>query len=253
MRLLEDLLLEEDLEKIDRVLSSQDYRFDLLSKAAELDPSIDFVYSDFRNLNFCNADLRGFDFTGSDLRNCVINERTIIDETTILNDCKITWIKVESLPIVVKMQEIEAAIDSKSRQDLLSQLVTDFGTTSHVTSFMVAAASKSKSIDAFLDFSLFIPRNISEEQIRLLQRNGQLLFKRKMNATKHRTRRDKTSIFAADRLIDKIKGSKDSLASLIYENILKVVLAKQDEKITQMSTIDSRDFQEAIQNIGKDQ
>ncbi len=146
--LVEDCLTEEDRRFIAEVLASRELRFDRLAQVAGLDPATDFKYSDLRNLNFCGADLRGFDFTGCDLRGGVVDERTIIDETTILEDARIDWLSERDIPIVQLMQEVQSASSREQRLHALETLERKFGKTDHVIGFVVNAAADVATAEA---------------------------------------------------------------------------------------------------------
>lgn len=252
MRLLEDILSNDDTAAIEEVLASNNPRFDLLVETAGLDRKSDFTFSDLRRLNFCGADLRGFDFTGSDLRQCVRNGYTLIDDTTILDGAQVDWIEIEALPIVVKMQEVEAASGSEKRQQLLNELTTEFGRTDHVVTYMVSAASKSKTLDEFLDFALFLPQSLSEGQSGRLRVAAQKLLRKKLALSKSRTRRENTAILAMDDISEKLRLSSGSLAERIYEHLADIVTSKHQTIILSgMATIEPKDMEEAFEQIGR--
>lgn len=252
MRLLEDFVTEDEIAAIESVISSDTPRFDLLAKTAGLDPRTDFTFADLRKLNFCGADLRGFNFTGSDLRQCIRNENTLIDETTILHDTALDWIEIEALPIVIKMQEVEAASTSAKRQQVLNQLTTEFGKTTHVITYMVSAAARAKSLDDFLDFMHFLPEEISEGQSESLRAAALKLFKKKLASNRSRTRRDKTTIFAIESIADKLQQSSNSLAERIFDNLAEIVNSDQTTvALRGMVVIEPKDMEEAFRRIGR--
>ncbi len=252
MRLIEDLLTDEDQAAIGRVFASDTPRFDLLVSLAGLDPCSDFKNSDLRRLNLCGADLRGFDFTGSDLRQCVRNDNTLIDETTILTSAKLEWVEIDALPIYVKMQELETVSSSTVRLRLLNELTLEFGKTTHVVTYMVNAASKAKTLDEFLDLAQFLPRSISETQVKSIRIAGLKLLKRKLAQSKNRTRREKTKIFALESISDKLNGPPGSLAELIYEYLADIVTTKnQTTKSKGMAFIEVEDMEKAFAHLGQ--
>lgn len=252
MRLLEDLLSEEDLAAIERVLASPNLRFDLLVEVAGLDRQNDFKYSDLRQLNFSGADLRGFNFMGSDLRQCVRNGNTLIDDTTVFDEAKVDWIEVEALPIVIKMKEVEAVAGSEKRQQLLSELITEFGKTSHVVTYMVSAASQAKTLDEFLDFALFLPRVVTDGQSDQLRGASLKLLKKKLSQNKSRTRREKTNIFALENIVQKLQQSSGSLAEGIYSRLAEIVNSRQKTIVLRgMASIETKDIEEAFRRIGR--
>lgn len=252
MLLIEDLLSEEDLEAIERVLASDSPRFDLLVKAAGLDPKIDFMFSDFRRLNFCGADLRGYNFYGSDLRFSVRNNNTIIDETTIFTKAKLDWIQSDALPIVTKMQEVEKSASSERRKVLLGELIGEFGKSTHVVSYMVSAAVRATTLEDFLDFALFLPPTPNSDQSKLLLSTAQKLLKKKLASNKNRTRRDKTAVFAIDKIVDKLKSSKFSLGERIYSHLVEIVTAKHETiALKGMASIEPKDIEAAFSRIGR--
>ena len=251
MFLLDDILSGEDQSAIERVISSDSPRFDLLVKVAGLDPRTDFVFTDLRSLNFCGADLRGFNFTGSDLRKAIRNKTTLIDETTIFVNAKVEWIDAESLPIVAKMQEIEAAVGSERRKFLLGELTTEFGRSTHVVTFLVAAAASAATLDDFLDFALFLPSSPTVEQSRTLSISAQKLLKKKLAQSKRRTGRDKTAIFAVEKITDRLKMSRNSLGESIYNNLAEIVNSKHETvALKGMASIDFKDLEAAFIRIG---
>ncbi|MGB7270449.1 MAG: pentapeptide repeat-containing protein [Albidovulum sp.] len=252
MPLLEDMLSADDIAAVERVLASDNPRFDLLVKAAGLNPQSDLTFSDLRRLNLSGADLRGFNFSGSDLRDSVRNEHTLIDETTIFGDAKIAWIEIEALPIVEKMQEVERASNSDSRQKMLIELTTEFGKTRHVVSYMTIAASEANSLDAFLDFALFLPNDLTEEQAGKLRVAAKKLLAKKFGKSASRTRRQGTTIFAADSIVEKLQRAPGSLAERIYDNLAKIVLSKHETvTLKGVAHIQRTDIEAAFSRIGR--
>ena len=59
--------LNIDWAAIDRLLSDPREDFVSLAKVAGLDPMIDFIGADLRNVDFGDCDLAGYDFTLADL------------------------------------------------------------------------------------------------------------------------------------------------------------------------------------------
>lgn len=252
MRLLEDMLSDDEQAAIDNVLASRTPRFDSLAKVAGLDLKTDFKFSDLRRLNFCGADLRGFDFTGSDLRQCVRNDKTLIDDTTILKNTTIEWIEIDAFPIVVKMQELEAASGSNTRQRLLSELTIEFGKTTHVITYMVSAATQAKTLDDFLDFALFLPKTVTEAQSDKLRAAALKLLKKKLAQSKSRTRRGKTTIFAIENITKKLQLSSGSLAERIYGYLADIVNSKhQTVVLGGIASIEPEDMEDAFARIGR--
>ena len=250
MRLVEDYLSADDLEAIEQVLTSENPRFDLLVKLSGLNPRSDFKYSDLRRLNFCGADLRGFDFSGADLRQSVRNSSTLIDETTVLDNALVDWIEIEALPIVMKMQKIESASSSERRQQLLGDLTTEFGRTTHVITYMVSAAARAKTLDEFLDFCLYLPQSLTRDQSETLRPVALKLLKRKIAESKRRTGREKTAIFALDKIVEKLQFSNNSLAERVYSHLADVVNSKQQTvALKGMATIESKDIEAAFQRM----
>jgi len=251
MRLLEDFLTEQEIQQIDAVFDSQSPRFDLLVATSGLNPISDFRFTDLRHLDFSGADLRGFDFTGSDLRKSVKNENTIIDQTTVLQDARIDWIEADALPIVMVMRKAEEARNSTERQDVLNRLVAEFGRTPHVIQYMVLAASKAHSIEDFIDFALFLPEVPSKSDAGKLRKSAEALLKRKLAASKRRTRREKTSVFAVESLTEKLHQNPGSLAQRIYGYLADVVNAKpQGSTLTGHANIEAADLRKAFARIG---
>ncbi|MEN0651670.1 MULTISPECIES: pentapeptide repeat-containing protein [Hyphobacterium] len=56
-----------DDDAIDRVISEESTRFDILVNCAKLNPKEDFRGMDLKGVNFSGSDLKGFNFSGSDL------------------------------------------------------------------------------------------------------------------------------------------------------------------------------------------
>ncbi len=252
MRLAEDLLTPKELEAIELVSNSDNPRFDLLVKLSGLDPKQDFTHSDLRRLNMCGADLRGFDFTGSDLRYCARNANTLIDDTTILTDAATDWIELEALPIVMKMQEVEAATGSDRRLEVLNQLVGEFGKSNHVVTYMVAAASNSDELDEFIDFATLLPPELSEGQAERLRQAAAKLLKKKLSRSKSRTRRETTTIFALENIAARLKESKGTLAAQVFGHLAEIVNAKhQTVQLGGTAHIERADLEQAFARIGQ--
>jgi hypothetical protein len=252
MRLLEDMLTPEELEAIEHVSSSENPCFDFLVKLSGLDPAQDFTYSDLRRLNMCGADLRGFNFTGSDLTHCVKNPKTLIDDTTIFTDTVVDWIDLEALPIVEKMQEIEAASGSQRRLDLLNELVGEFGRSKHVITYMVTAASNAHSLDEFIDFAMFLPPQLSKDQAERLRRASLKLLKKKLSKSKSRTRRDTTTIFAVENITSRLENSSETLAARLFGHLAEIVNMKhQTVQLGGTAHIDRADLEKAFSKIGQ--
>lgn len=250
-KLLEDMLTSEEVRAIDLVLESASPRFDLLVQVSGLDPAADFMFSDLRQLNLCGADLRNFDFTGSDLRQCARNDSTIIDHTTVLTDAKVEWIELEALPIVTKMLEIEAVSSSEVRQRMLAELTTEFGRSTHVITYMVSAASKSKTIEQFLDFAQFLPPDLSQSQSHQLRFAAIALLQKKFSKSRIRTRRNSTAIFAVDDIVSKLQQNPGSLAESIYGHLAEIVVNKrQTVLLSRMADVDPDDVKNAFSAIG---
>jgi hypothetical protein len=221
-RLIEDFVTDEERSAIEEILASLEIRFDKLTALAGLDPANDFVHSDLRALNFCGADLRGFDFTGSDLRNTAIDGKTLIDDTTILTDANVRWTAKEDIPIVEQMMRVASASSSAERLSLLADIETRFGKTSHVIQFVVNAASETNEFDTFLDFLDFLPQQLGQAHMRKLAQNGERVLKKKMAKSRSRTRRQTTTIFASSGIVEKLRSSEDSMASLWLARIAVV-------------------------------
>ncbi len=250
-RLLEDMLTNQELQAIDQVLESNSSRFDQLVDMSGLDPATDFRFADLRWLNLCGADLRGFDFTGSDLRQCARNDNTVIDQTTIFNEAKIDWIELEALPIVTKMQEIESVSASEERQKLLAELTTEFGKTTHVITYMVSAASQSKTVEQFLDFAQFLPPQLPQSQSDRLSDAGLKLLRKKFAQSKSRTRRNTTAILALDDIVKKLQQTPGSLAESIYGHLAEIVTNKrQTVVLSRMAEVELSDMEDAFAAIG---
>jgi hypothetical protein len=222
-RLVEDFLTQEERAAISDVLESRVLRFDELVRMAGLNPREDLKYSNLRNLNFCGADLRGFDFSGSDLAGCVTDDRTIIDETTILHNAAVNWITLKEAPIVTLMQKVQTASAPKDRQSALEELETKFGKTDHVISFVVNAAVEAESIQEYLDYTEFLPNKLTKQHRQKLIEAGVRVLSRKFGRSRSRTKREATTIFAASTIADRLANSEDSFAAEWYASLAGVV------------------------------
>ncbi|MFA8442247.1 pentapeptide repeat-containing protein [Yoonia sp.] len=252
MRLIEDILTPAELEAIELVSRSETPRFDRLVELSGLDPAQDFTYSDLRRLNLCGADLRGFDFTGSDLRMCARNDRTIIDASTILTDTKTNWIELEALPIVMKMQEVEAASGSDRRIAVLNELIAEFGKSAHVVTYMVSAASKAESLDEFIDFALFLPSIPSEEHAQMLKVAAEKLLKKRLSRSRSRTRRDTTMVFALEAIAARLREGEGTLAAKIFGYLAEIADTKnQSVQLGGTYNIERADLERAFARIGQ--
>jgi len=150
------------------------------------------------------------------------------------------------------MQELETVTSSKKRQKLLGELITEFGRSTHVVTYMVSAASKAQSLDEFIDFALFLPELPSEGQSAQLRKAGQKLLKKKIKQTRSRTRREATAIFATDSIVDKLQQSTESLAQRIFSHLADIVISKEQTiTLKGMATIESKDIEEAFSRIGQ--
>ena len=222
-RLVEDYLTEEECEAIAKVLQSNELRFDKLVEIAGLNPAEDFMYTDLRNMNFCGADLRGFDFTGCDLRGSAYDERTLIDDTTILNDAKIDWVAERDIHMVQLMQEIQTATSSDTRLAALETLEQKYGKTEHVISFVVNAACEAPSTQAFLDYADFLPPNLSAHRRDQLIDAGVRALGRKFSKSRARTGREATTIFAASTITERLQNARNSFAAEWFVSLAKTM------------------------------
>jgi Pentapeptide repeats (8 copies) len=251
MRLLEDLLSDEDVKAIDKVLSNDSPRFDHLVEVAGLDPKKDFSYADLRRLNFCGADLRGFDFTGSDLGQCVRNDNTLIDATTIFKNAKLDWIELEALPIVIKMQKVERATSTEKRIEILNELTTEFGKTTHVVKYMISAANNARSIEEFLDFAHFLPKDLTEHQYQSLRDTSQKLLAKKFTSSRKRTGRSATANFAARAIAEKLQQASGTLAESIFLKLAEIVVSKNKATaLGGIAEVEPKDIETAFSLIG---
>jgi len=252
MQLVEDILTPAELDAIEFVSSSETPRFDILVELSGLDPRRDFTYSDLRRLNLCGADLRGYNFTGSDLRLCARNDRTIIDDSTVLTDTQTDWIELEALPIVMKMQEVETASGSDRRLEVLNELIAEFGKSAHVVTYMVSAASKADSLDEFIDFAMFLPQTLSEGHARMLQTAATKLLKKRLSRSKSRTRRDTTIIFALEAIAARLQESNGTLAAKIFGYLAEIADTKnQSVQLGGTYNIEREDLERAFARIGQ--
>ena len=250
--LLEDVLTDADVAAIEAVLSSKIFRFDKLVKIAGLDPGKAFQDTDLRCLDLRGADLRGFDFTGSDLRQCVINGRTLIDNSTIFENTKLDWIESDDLPIVQRMQEIETASTSERRQDLLNELISEHGRTEHVVAYMVKAAANAKELGHFLDFFVQLPADLTADQFAIVRNQGKELFARKRKQAKSRTRREKTAIFAVEPILNRLKEGAGDMGKVVFGYLSEVMNSKpQTVALEGTALVEVSDIEKAFSRIGQ--
>ena len=149
------------------------------------------------------------------------------------------------------MQEVEKSVSSERRKVLLGELIGEFGKSTHVVSYMVSAAVRATTLDDFLDFALFLPPIPTSEQSKILRSAAQKLLKKKLALNKSRTRRDKTAVFAVDKITDKLKSSKASLGERIYNHLVEIVTAKQETiALNGMASIEPKDIEAAFARIG---
>ncbi|WP_428515012.1 pentapeptide repeat-containing protein [Roseovarius sp.] len=221
--LVEDWLTDEDRRSIAAVLASKALRFDRLIEISGLDPKEDFKHSNLRRLNFCGADLRGFDFTGSDLRGSAVDERTIIDDTTILEGAEIDWVTERDIQIVQLMQEVQTASTSQQRRKALETLEKKFGKTDHVISFVVNAAAEVTTIDAYLDFADFLPSGLQGQHLTKLCDAGVRAVTKKMSKSRARTGRATTTIFAVSAIVDRLAVAEGSFASDWFKSLAEII------------------------------
>lgn len=152
---INEILGQDGIDKIKSILDCQDWSFNALLSVSCLIPSMDFRFGDFRSLDLRGADLRGIDFTGSDLRGCLIDSKTIIDETTILIQTEIDWINEEKQPIHEAMLRIENASSSKNRRTALTTLVSQYTSPVHTHKYLKSLLDRTKVMDAFFDVADF--------------------------------------------------------------------------------------------------
>ena len=201
-------------------------------------------------MDFCGADLRGYDFTGSDLRGCAKDDDTIIDETTDFSEAQIDWIEREALPIVIRMQEVQSLTDSTKRRRLLERLVSDYGITRHVIIYLISSACAEKSIEGYLDYIAFIPRNIERDQLIKLRHSGKKLLKKKFSSSRSRTRRSATAALSIDSIVAKLEKDQISVSSKIYGNLAEIVTSKEQIKsLNRMAFVLPEDLEAAFDKI----
>ncbi|MFK5981060.1 MAG: pentapeptide repeat-containing protein [Rhizobiaceae bacterium] len=253
MRLLEDILNEEDLAGLAAVFSSENFSFDHLAKIAGLSPLFDFCYADFRQIDFSGADLRGFNFTGSDLRKAFRDENTIIDETTVFDSAKIDWIDVKASSIVSAMSKIQAASSSETRQILLQKLIGANGKTDHIIIFMVTTAESAKNIEEFLDFLLFLPAKLSEVDSRKISGTAEKLLKKRMSQSTRRSGQQNNLKFSPELIVGKLNGPKGSLAESIFSRFIDLQETKNISVNNGLfADFTSAEMISAFSNMGRD-
>lgn len=169
-----EILGRDGIEKIRSILDCQDWSFNALLSVSGLNPSIDFRFGDFQSLDMRGADLRGIDFTDSDLRGCLIDSKTIIDETTILIRSETDWINEEKQPIHEAMLRIENASSSKNRRTALSTLVSQYTSPVHTHKYLKSLLDRTKAMDAFFDVADFF-KPLSHEDSNIIS-DGAIRF-----------------------------------------------------------------------------
>jgi hypothetical protein len=105
------LLQGKASEKLDRVLSAREERFDKLLEIAGLDPARDLRFADLRDVDFVGSMLVGWDFTGADLRGasfrgarvskCVFTDAKGVDLTGVIEPGNLTFESSEDSKAVV--------------------------------------------------------------------------------------------------------------------------------------------------------
>jgi hypothetical protein len=246
-KLFDDILTSEELASMDAVHASNSTRFDTLVHLAGLDPSEDFRFSQLQRLDLRGADLRGFDFTSSDLRQSVIDPLTIIDNSTLLEGAQVDWIEAEALPIVRKMQEIEATSSSEKRLVLLHTMISMHGRTDHVVTYLVRAAIAAKQIETFLDFATNLPTQLSSEQIEQLIAHGMKLLDKKFKKAQSRTRRDRTAVFAVEPIAKRLQESPGGFGTRLFGQLAKVMNTKAETiHLSGTATLEPQDLRNAF-------
>ena len=226
MRLIDDMLTEADLEAIKNVLDYQDYHFDALVKLGGIDPSCDLRFSNLRMVDFRSAELRGFDFTGSDIRFSTKDSRTIIDSTTIFEDCRIEWIEVEEIPIVEKMLEAEAATSTDSRRRALEFLVNNYSSMNHVNKYIVRSIKHAGTIEVGLDFADFLVGDLSPPVVVEIAEKLTALVEKKASQARRRTGRVGSSVFAAETIVGRLQSSKSEMVRRFYGELMEFMARK---------------------------
>lgn len=216
---LETRIGDAEKSRIVDVLNTNDWSFSNLALLANLDPKKDFRFSDFANLDLRGQDLRGFDFTGSDLRGCLIDDSTIIDETTIFFECDLDWVHEDRKPIHEKMFEVEAATNSQERRRLLSELCSQYTSPVHTRIYIRRLIEKTSSVDTFFDLlDFFEPENevdrsvVSDVFIKLLLKSSRRNFR---GGTEEYSSRSFTNF------IERTSNSDNSFVSEQYQAYLQ--------------------------------
>lgn len=251
MKLLEDMLTDAEISAISAVMKADTVRFDVLVDIAGLDRKADFSNSDLSNLNLCGADLRGFDFSGSDLRGCWKNRDTLFDETTSFENAKVDWVEVEELPIVLRMQDIGSAANSKERTSAISELIAKHGRTPHVVKFLVFTALRSESVDEFLDFISFLPRDINPDYARQLREIGGKLLDKRLAQSRNRSGKGRYSVSVIEGIVERLSLRRESLSGGMFDTLSLMVQSKPQTKILKgMASVEASDLREAFSSLG---
>lgn len=252
MRLLEDMLLNEEKQAIDRVLSAGQVAFSELIKLANLDVTTDLKYADLRNTDMSGSDLRGYNFEGADLRNCAKDEYTILDETTTLRRAKIGWISKEVLSALPLMITFGKATSDLERERILSQLIEVHGLTDHVVEFMVKSAVLAKSLDQFLLICGFVPAGHRRVRVAELRLSADTLLRKRVKAAEARTGRRSSVNLALEAIFGVMQKAKPAT---LTEFVLRELANLADRKETAVSQygsfhIEESDLKAALQKIG---
>jgi hypothetical protein len=252
MKLLEDMLTDDELSSIAKVMDSNISRFDRLVELAKLDRSCDFRDSDLRGLDFCGADLRGFDFTRSDLRGCLRSPDTVIDDTTIFLDARVDWIEVSDPSVVEQMRKIGGATSSDQRNELIQELIHRNDLTDHVVQFLVFSAEKSELLDEFLDYISFIPPSIDHHYKEKLSRNGVKLVDRKLSQTRNRSGKGRNSVVSVELIVQRLAHAKQSIAGIVFEELSSRLFASsRTKKLGGIFGVEATDLRSAFLDLGR--
>lgn len=216
---IENKIKQEALGAISRVMRSADWSFNNLVHVSGLRPNFDFRHTDLRGLDLRGADLRGFDFTGADLRECIKNDNTIIDESTILTDADIDWILQERTPIVEKMFQVEKATSPIERRKHLAELVTQYTSDRHVHLYVRNLIESTNSVDALFDYLDVFQAETADDKAAISTNIIRIILKT-LRIRKDR-RSGSTSLIAYNNLLKRIQESGNSFVRDSYSEFLQ--------------------------------
>lgn len=230
MKLLEDILTNDDIKSIGKLSAYQEHHFDQLVLIAGLNPKVDLRHANLRMVDFRAADLRGFDFTGADLRYSTRDDSTIIDDSTILSNALIEWITEEEVPIVDRMLEAQAAVSTHSRRRALQDLTDNHSSSNHINKYLVRSIETAGNLEAALDFCDFLIGPLSPDIMHSVSLKITGLLVKKRSEILRRTRRKGTTGLAVEKLIEQLSRSESAALQKFYAALMLGEAEKEENK-----------------------